>query len=731
MSHIKTREKVNGIKVLDKGAVASERMRSAFIRTKQNASALVDHSASSDKEYSSDSAQNMAENTIHDATDLAVSGTKTVMRKGREHIEERIKQRSQTTDTAPEGGSHETAAHETPTQPTGREPPRADASPDNAHPQRTQAQEQGKRLAEKRFETRAEQTKGSTAAQETRYSPNIAAPEGASAKASAGEPFSQPTSREPMRADASPQRTQAQGQGKRLAQKRVETRRTDQLRGSSSTRQQQAQRLESTARRQTISQQEHTIKTADRANRTIKQTAKSTGRATVKSTTNTVKASKRTVKSAEQTSKMAIKTTQATAKAAQKTAAASAKAAKAAAQAAKATARAVAVAAKTAAKAVAAAVKAIIAAVKELIAAIAAGGWVAVLIIVVVVLIVAVIASPFGIFFSGESSDNESVPASAAIAQINYDFNSRLEAMQDGSYDDIVLDGSPADWTDVLAVFAVKVAGAEDASATYVASLDASRVDKLKAVFYDMTSISSYVEVVSYPDSDPDDEIDDSWSEFILHITVTGITAEEAAANYRFSDKQKEVMTELLAEREMLRELIGDLHGELAEAKEVLRALPADLSPERREIVKTACSLVGKVNYFWGGKSRVIGWDSRWGTLQKVWADGSSTTGTYRPYGLDCSGFVDWVFYNATDGAYYPGQGGGAADQHANSISTTWESAQPGDLVFYPGDEHVGIVAGFNEDGDILIIHCASGYNNVVITGIEGFVTIASPANLS
>ena len=40
---------------------------------------------------------------------------------------------------------------------------------------------------------------------------------------------------------------------------------------------------------------------------------------------------------------------------------------------------------------------------------------------------------------------------------------------------------------------------------------------------------------------------------------------------------------------------------------------------------------------------------------------------------------------------------------------------------------HVGIVAGFDENGDILIIHCASGYNNVVITGIEGFSSIGAP----
>ena len=55
----------------------------------------------------------------------------------------------------------------------------------------------------------------------------------------------------------------------------------------------------------------------------------------------------------------------------------------------------------------------------------------------------------------------------------------------------------------------------------------------------------------------------------------------------------------------------------------------------------------------------------------------------------------------------------------------------PGDLVFYPDYEHVGIVAGRDENGNLLIIHCASGYNNVVITGIEGFVSIATPSNLS
>ena len=149
---------------------------------------------------------------------------------------------------------------------------------------------------------------------------------------------------------------------------------------------------------------------------------------------------------------------------------------------------------------------------------------------------------------------------------------------------------------------------------------------------------------------------------------------------------------------------------------------------DRREaVIRHALTLVGKVNYFWGGKSLVLGWDSRWGTTMQVTAAGSSTTGTYRPYGLDCSGFVDWVFYNATGGEYIIGHGGGAASQHSYCTPILWSEAQPGDLVFYPGDSHVGIVGGRDESGNLLIIHCASGANNVVITGLQGFTSIGRP----
>lgn len=65
--------------------------------------------------------------------------------------------------------------------------------------------------------------------------------------------------------------------------------------------------------------------------------------------------------------------------------------------------------------------------------------------------------------------------------------------------------------------------------------------------------------------------------------------------------------------------------------------------------------------------------------------------------------------------------------QHTYCADIAWDEAQIGDLAFYPDDEHVGIVAGWDENGDILIVHCASRYNNVVITGKVGFATVGRP----
>ena len=136
------------------------------------------------------------------------------------------------------------------------------------------------------------------------------------------------------------------------------------------------------------------------------------------------------------------------------------------------------------------------------------------------------------------------------------------------------------------------------------------------------------------------------------------------------------------------------------------------ISDERKAVGRTALSLEGKVSYFWGGKSGAIGWDGRWGRYTKVTASGSPTTGTYRPFGLDCSGYVDWVFNNAL--GYVIGHGGGAKCQYEHCTPIAWTAAQPGDLVFYNGCEHVGIVVE-NDGGTLTIINCSSGQDNIAV----------------
>ena len=163
------------------------------------------------------------------------------------------------------------------------------------------------------------------------------------------------------------------------------------------------------------------------------------------------------------------------------------------------------------------------------------------------------------------------------------------------------------------------------------------------------------------------------------------------------------------------------------EAMEVWERLPDDLSMERRMVVTYALALVDKVDYFWGGKSLVLGWDDRWGELTEVTAEGGDSTGTEQPYGLDCSGFVDWAFYNASGGAYVIGQGSGAIEQHANCVDIEWDEVQPGDLLFYPEDEHVGIAAGRDWLGHLLVVHCTSSTDGVAISHRTGFEIAARP----
>lgn len=296
----------------------------------------------------------------------------------------------------------------------------------------------------------------------------------------------------------------------------------------------------------TLDRSRKNIKTVDRSRKTIKQ-ASSTAKGTVKTTS-------KSIKTAEKTAKASIKTTQQAAKTAQRTAQATARAARAAAHAARTAARAAATAARVAVKATIAAVKAIIAATKALIAAIAAGGWVAVLVIVVICLIGMILGSCFGIFFSGEDSGTGQT-IRTAVQEINTEYEERLEEIKTSHAHDVLeMSGSRAVWKEVLAVYAVKTTTDPD-NAQEVATMDDSKKQLLKDIFWEMNEISfrteSKTETVIEETDDGNGNIvetETTVTRTYLYITVSHKTAEEMADRYGFNEDQREQMAELLAD---------------------------------------------------------------------------------------------------------------------------------------------------------------------------------------
>lgn len=161
-----------------------------------------------------------------------------------------------------------------------------------------------------------------------------------------------------------------------------------------------------------------------------------------------------------------------------------------------------------------------------------------------------------------------------------------------------------------------------------------------------------------------------------------------------------------------------------------------EVSEERADIVAAAYTLVGKIPYFFGGKSTAIGWDSRWGEKQQVTAEGSRSTGKTRKYGLDCSGYVTWSFVNGYGRSSASGKigNGTSAQWYASRTIGKDEQILPGDLVFlqgpgHDGINHVGLVVGVKEDGDVIVSHCSSGHNGVVVQEASraGFKYIRRP----
>ena len=372
--------------------------------------------------------------------------------------------------------------------------------------------------------------------------------------------------------------------------------------------------------------------------------------------------------------------------------------------------------------------RAIAAAAEKLVAAIGTGGAAAVSVVVVILLVGMLFASPLGILFAGEDTGTE-IKIPDAVATLNGEFTDEIyRIMEEHPYDELDMqEGMEAamlqNWRNVLAVYAVKVSTDEEHGLDVI-TMDEEKLQLLREIFFDANKLEYELTARTV----------DGKRITTLHISVQIKDAMQMANEYGFTAQQREMLEELLKPDydDIFLSLIGDYQpggtpiGPV-DISDIQGTLPDDLDPLRESIVLTAYQLLGKVTYFWGGKSLVLGWDSRWGTPTTVTAPGSGSTGKVLPFGLDCSGFVDWTFYNATSGAYLPGRGGGAASQHGYCTNVSWPDALPGDLVFYADDSHVGIVCGYDSVGNLLVIHCSGGQNGVVVTGREGFAVAARP----
>ena len=287
----------------------------------------------------------------------------------------------------------------------------------------------------------------------------------------------------------------------------------------------------------------NSAQTADKSVRAVSRSRRASER-TIKTASKTIKGSARNAQKAVKTAEVTAKVT---AKASQQAVKATQKAAQAAAQAARAAAKATVTAVKVAVKVVVATVKAIIAAAKALVTAIAAGGWVAVVIILVIVLIALLLGSVFGIFFSGEDSGS-GYTMPAVVAELSQEFYKRIEDIKDNTrYDVVIVEAMMINWQDILAVYAVSVStGAVDPMD--VATLDAAKVERLRRIQNDMVKLSYYLTEETHEQT----VIDDDGNEFIeevtvvtLVITMTRKTADEAAAKYGFNKKQLAQLHEL------------------------------------------------------------------------------------------------------------------------------------------------------------------------------------------
>lgn len=169
------------------------------------------------------------------------------------------------------------------------------------------------------------------------------------------------------------------------------------------------------------------------------------------------------------------------------------------------------------------------------------GGGVLALLLCGVLLVGALVASPFGIFFSGEDLNGDGRTMAAVMREINTEFSRRLGQIEAANpYDELDREGTSASWKDVLAVYTV-AHSTESEEPMEVATITPEKEQFLRQVFWDMNQITYDLEVVSTPGEEGEEPTETR----ILHIRIQGLTRQEAAEKYGFTDRQTAQLAEL------------------------------------------------------------------------------------------------------------------------------------------------------------------------------------------
>ncbi len=376
------------------------------------------------------------------------------------------------------------------------------------------------------------------------------------------------------------------------------------------------------------------------------------------------------------------------------------------------------------------------------------------IILIPLFIIIFILASPVAIFLGIVDGNSENpTPIYETVYELQEDFKSRIKEEQEDASPDYIKtiimgseDGELIDNTeDVLIGHAIAYNKSGKSEESQMLIWSADGLSKLEKTFWEMNIIHTdyktttrKIEVITVNEMGEEVIETQTIIETTKTITVNSLDANEFGKKHMFTEEQMASISEMqkIGFGAMI-DAGSSYYLSQEEIKDIQSHIEQEIDPEI--VVKKAKSIVSRVHYFWGGKSNAIGWDSRWGERKKVVAEGSQTTGTYRPFGLDCSGYVAWVFINAgcPISTIEKTIGYSTSSQWRTSTNVSENQVQKGDLAFLapPGKRkinHVGIVVGKDDENNIMVAHCSAGKNNVTIDRSEeiGFAYYRRPAVL-